>query len=58
MRDGYESGNKARLSVDEQFILEQRVLPEARRWVRDIPALAQHGRATLEYWGESMEVAQ
>jgi hypothetical protein len=45
-------GNRDSLSRDEMDILENKVLPTARRWVREIPGLAAHGRQTLEYWGE------
>lgn len=44
-------GEKASLSRDALFLLEDKVLPCARRWLQ-IPGLAEHGRKTLEYWGE------
>lgn len=45
-------GQRNSLSRDELFTLEDVVLPTARRWVRDIPGLADHGKKTLDYWGE------
>jgi len=45
--------DKAKLNMDERFILEEKVLSEARRWVREVPSLADHGKATLAYWRES-----
>lgn len=53
--DGFQpqNGNRNALSRDELYLLEDKVLPTARRWVRDIPGLAAHGRQTLAYWGET-----
>lgn len=45
-------GDKTKLTHDQLFLLENKILPTARRWVTDIPGLAHHGRQTLEYWGE------
>ena len=45
------SGDKSKLSGTELGILEDKVIPTARRWLR-IPGLAEHGRKTLDYWGE------
>ena len=39
------------LSHDEIHILENKILPTARRWL-SIPGLADHGKQTLEFWGE------
>lgn len=36
--------------------LETKVLPTARRWVREYPdgdSLHEHGKKTLEYWNEA-----
>lgn len=43
-------GNRASLSMDEMDLLENTILPTARRWVRDYPALAEHAKQTLAYW--------
>ena len=52
--DGFQPsmGNRDSLSLDELYLLEETVLPTARRWVRDSPGLAERGRQTLAYWGE------
>lgn len=47
-----KNGAKAELTRDDLHILETKMLPTARRWL-SIPDLADHGRKTLEYWGES-----
>lgn len=44
-------GDKMALSRDELTLLEDKILPTARRWLT-IPGLAEHGRQTLAYWGE------
>jgi len=43
---------RLKLSHDELQLLEQKVLPTARRWVLEIPGLREHGEKTLAYWGE------
>ena len=40
------------LSTDQLRLLHEKILPAARRWVRDIPGLADEGQKTLDYWGE------
>jgi hypothetical protein len=45
--------DKSRLTMDELRILEEQVLPEARRWVRSVPSLADHGQRTLDHWSET-----
>lgn len=49
--DTSERGQRASLSSNDLHTLETKVLPTARRWL-EIPSLAEHGRQTLEYWGE------
>lgn len=44
-------GDKALLNMDERYMLETKVIPTARRWL-GIKGLADHGRQTLEFWGE------
>lgn len=48
-----EVGDKAKLTFDERELLETKVLPTVRRWLK-IPGLAEHGAKTLHYWGESV----
>lgn len=47
-------GDKTQLTPDELELLETKILPTARRWL-NIPGLAEHGRETLEYWGEGFD---
>lgn len=51
------TGNRATLSMDDLRILEDRVLPTARRWL-NIYELSEHGAKTLAYWGEDFEVPE
>ena len=44
-------GDKNMLTAAELALLETKILPTARRWL-SIPGLAEHGRKTLEFWGE------
>lgn len=44
-------GDKAALTRDQIYNLENKVLPTARRWL-SISGLSHHGRAILDYWGE------
>ncbi len=48
-----KGGSRQALSHDELALLETQIIPTAQRWVREIPELAAHGRATLDYWGVS-----
>ena len=53
---GPGKGDRDGLNMDEQFNLIEKVLPTAKRWVRDFPPrhpLYEHGMATLNYWGEA-----
>lgn len=45
-------GARDALTHDQLILLEDKILPTARRWVREIPGLAEHGKQTLAYWGE------
>lgn len=47
-------GDRSSLTFDELELLENEILPTARRWVREIPGLADHGKQTLAYWGEEI----
>jgi hypothetical protein len=48
-------GDKSKLSHDEMVLLENKILPTARRWL-SMPGLDTHGIQTLDYWGESYEI--
>lgn len=48
-----QMGNRAALSREQLFALQERVLPTAYRWL-NIPELASHARKTLAYWGEDV----
>ena len=48
---GAAAGDRSRLSADELELLENKILPTARRWL-SIPGLAGHGKQTLALWGE------
>ena len=45
-------GDRSTLSFDELELLENKILPTARRWL-GIPGLADKARSTLDYWGET-----
>lgn len=44
------SGDRTGLSFQELELLENSILPTARRWL-NIPGLRDHALATLNYWG-------
>lgn len=49
-------GDRLRLTFDQQHLLEQRVLPTARRWIQTYDrqsSMYQHALKTLAYWGEA-----
>ena len=45
-----DRGDRGTLSHDERVLLEEKVIPTARHWLGS--GLDEHGRKTLEYWGE------
>lgn len=47
-------GDRASLTGVELQILDEAVLPVARRWLRQSPALAHHAVQTLSHWGEPL----
>jgi len=51
--DGFQpqGGDRQALSFEQRELLENTVLPAARRWLR-IPGLKRQGETTLAYWGE------
>lgn len=50
---GTQGGDRAKLTSMELVTLEDKVLPTARRWLA-MGGLHQHGRQTLEFWGEKV----
>jgi len=46
-------GDRNKLNSFELQKLDDEILPTARRWVRDFPALAHHAQQTLAYWGDA-----
>lgn len=50
-------GDRSKLSFDELVLLDEKVLPTARRWL-GIPGLRQHAEQTLSYWGETFDPAR
>lgn len=42
------------LSPHEIRVLDEQVLPTARRWLRKYPGLAHHAAQTLRHWGEDL----
>ena len=58
MRDNHGPqvrGNRQALTFDELRLLEEQVLPTARRWL-GMTGLDEHAMQTLDYWGESYSV--
>lgn len=47
-------GDRQSLTGVELQILDERVLPTARAWLRQYPQLAHHAVTTLLYWGEPL----
>lgn len=46
-------GDKTKLSHDNLYLLESEILPTAREWAAGSRhSLREHGKRTLEYWGE------
>ncbi|WP_156025866.1 hypothetical protein [Sulfitobacter sp. 20_GPM-1509m] len=46
-------GNRQSLTYDQRDLLENTVLPTARRWLK-IPGLESQAKTTLAYWGEDL----
>jgi hypothetical protein len=51
---GDNRGDKDLLSGFDRDLLESRILPEAKRWLRVFPGLRHHAIKTLEFWGEPL----
>lgn len=45
-------GDRRSLTNAELSILDEKVIPNARRWLREYPFLADHAVTTLVHWGE------
>ena len=55
MRDfSPQGGNRNALGRDELEILDTKVLPTARRWLREFPQMAEHAVSALQHWGEPL----
>lgn len=49
-------GNRNDLSGEELRVLDMEILPGARRWVNEIPGLAEQGARLLAHWGQPISV--
>ena len=47
-------GDRTKLNVEQQRILDEQVLPTARRWLAERPTLANQAMKTLTFWGETI----
>ena len=47
-------GDRRSLTNSELTILDEKVIPAARRWLREYPYLADHAVSTLVHWGEPL----
>jgi hypothetical protein len=47
-------GDSRSLTIPELTVLSEKVLPTARRWLREYPQLAHHAISTLNYWSEPL----
>ena len=47
-------GDRSKLTMDQQNILDNEVLPTARRWLAERPTLARQAIKTLTFWGEAI----
>ena len=49
-----KGGDRRALTSMELITLDEKILPTARRWMREFPQLAQHAVNTLAHWGEPL----
>ena len=49
-----KGGDRRTLTGMELATLENKVIPTARRWLREVPQLAHHAAATLTHWREAL----
>lgn len=47
-------GDRRSLTSAELAILDEKVIPTARRWLREYPHLAEHAISTLVHWNEPL----
>jgi hypothetical protein len=47
-------GDRRELTSMELNLLDQKILPTARRWLREQPFLATHAISTLAHWDEPL----
>ena len=47
-------GDRRTLTSMELSTLDEKVLPTARRWLREMPQVAHHAANTLAHWGEPL----
>lgn len=47
-------GDRRELTSMELNLLDQKILPTARRWLREQPFLAPHAISTLSHWDEPL----
>jgi hypothetical protein len=47
-------GDRRSLTNVELTTLDEKVLPTARRWLREYPHLAHHAVSTLSHWSEPL----
>ena len=49
-----KGGDRRALTSMELKTLDEKVIPTARRWLRECPQLAHHAVSTLAHWGEPL----
>ena len=47
-------GKREELTGKELETLETKIIPTARRWLRELPFLAEHAVKTLAFWKEDI----
>jgi hypothetical protein len=47
-------GDRSSLTTTELVILDEKVIPTARRWLREYPPFASHAVSTLVHWNEPL----
>lgn len=47
-------GDRSSLTVQELTTLDEKVIPTARRWLREYPPFAGHAISTLVHWNEPL----
>lgn len=49
-----KGGDRRALTSMEMIALDEKILPTARRWLREFPQLTHHAVNTLAHWGEPL----